>query len=262
MRGHGPAAARCLNLQQGLRSVTARSRRIDQGFAPSIYFALSIYSVPARLRTAGSMLTFLPASIRDPAAPRFYYHDHSHGSPRHHLPLPPAGRVRRAPHDVPAARQLRPAAGRLAASHHARAGPSALDPRPVRQLRRAGAVQDPRVGAAVREHDSRRPLSGQRAGFPDRAEGEDLPVRLRRRRDARPDGVDRARISRSRRRDRPLGAQVPAAGAADPDGKAADDAHLRHQGGLQLYAALRARHAGSGRRRCGWDAAAAATSRC
>ena len=48
------------------------------------------------------------------------------------------------------------------------------------------------------------------------------------------------------RRDRPLGAQVPAAGAADPDRKAFDDAHLRHQGGLQLCAALRARHPGSG----------------
>ena len=48
--------------------------------------------------------------------------------------------------------------------------------------------------------------SGQRAGLPDRAAGEDLSVRLRRGGDAGPDGVDRARISRSRRRDRPLGA--------------------------------------------------------
>ena len=38
--------------------------------------------------------------------------DDPFGPPRHHLSLPPAGRVRRAPHDVPAARQLRPAADR------------------------------------------------------------------------------------------------------------------------------------------------------
>ena len=135
----------------------------------------------------------------------------------------------------------------LAPAHHAGAGAHPLDPRPVRQLRRAGAVQDAGVGTAVREHDSRRPLPRQRAGFPHRAAGADLSLRLRFRGDARPDGVDRARISRPDRRDRPLGAQVPAAGAPDADRTAADDAHLRHQGRLHLYAAQRARHAGPGR---------------
>ena len=148
-------------------------------------------------------------------------HDHPHGPSRHHLPLSPADRVRRPSHDVPPARQLRPAADQLAPAHHAGAGAHPLDPRPVRQLRRAGAVQDAGVGTAVREHDSRRPLPGQRAGFPHRAAGADLSLRLRFRGDARPDGVDRARISRPDRRDRPLGAQVPAAGAPDADRTAA-----------------------------------------
>ena len=43
----------------------------------------------------------------------------------------------------------------LAAADHAGAGAHPLDPRPVRQLRRAGAVQVAHVGAAVREHDFR-----------------------------------------------------------------------------------------------------------
>ena len=82
-----------------------------------------------------------------------------------------------------------------------------LDPRLVRQLRRAGAVQDAGVGTAVREHDSPRPsrpttcrisASRQAQTYPFAYDSEEMPDLLR---------VDRARISRPDRRARPLGAR-------------------------------------------------------
>ena len=258
--GHGPGGRALLKFAATPSpSVTARSRRIDQGFAPGFYFALSLYSVPARLRTTGSMLTFLLSlrvacafPWRDQARPgRFHHHDHSHGSPRHHLPLPPAGRARRASHDVPAARQLRPAAGRL----RPRITPEPADCTGSTTCSaiasRWRAFKDRRVGAAVRKHD---PVDHYPHDAPD------FQIEPRRARPIR-SSTTPMRCPISRRRSRaalpdPDGEvdhwarQVPAPGRPTQTRQAVDDAHLRHQGGLQLYAALRARHAGSGRRRC------------
>src|SRR2546421_3843317 len=102
------------------------------------------------------------------------------------------------------------------------------------------------IVAPQRGYDEPATLSYAISSFcPTSADGlhKGVSIRLQLRRDAGFDGFDCTGIPRSERRDRPLGAQVPASGATDADGKAPDDAHPCHQGGLHLYTARRTRHA-------------------
>ena len=100
------------------------------------------------------------------------------------------------------------------------------------------------------------------AGFSNGTPCKDLSICLRSGRGAGFDGLNCTWVSRSERRNRPLGAQILARGAADTDGQSVDDAHVRHKRKFHLYEADRARHAGAGRNIDGLDVVVAATLRC
>jgi hypothetical protein len=173
---------------------------------------------------------------------------HPHRPPRHHLPLPAAGRLRRAPDDVPAARGPRPAAAGGEAPDHARALGPALAPRRVRQQRRHRPLRGPRAGAPLRQHGPARPRAGPRARLPARRERGDVAVLLRGGRPARPRPLDRAAAPGPGPRGRALGPRVRAARRRRARG------HARHARGhdprgeadLRLRRAARARHPGAG----------------
>ena len=134
---------------------------------------------------------------------------------RHHLPLPPPGPLRRARADVPA-RATATTSGCSSAelARRPRPGQRALDPRRLRQLRRAGG--DPGAGAraALRDADPPRPHAAGRARPQIDAAALSLPLRLPPRRGGRPRADDPPALSRPR--GRALGAAASSAPAAGP----------------------------------------------
>ena len=155
--------------------------------------------------------------------------------------------VRRASHDVPAARQLRPEAARGRAHDLARA----------RELRWVHDVfgncvtiadfRGPARRAALREQHLAGSRAVQRPRLPDRGLRAEISVHLRARRDAGPAAGHRARniLTRDQAIDT-LGAAVPAQWRPDRYRHAADDADLRLQGELHLRAPHGAGHARPG----------------
>ena len=191
--------------------------------------------------------------------------DPPHRPPHHHLPLQAAGLVRRASHDVPSARQLRPEAAGSLAHHRARAhrpcagcttcsatawrSPSSASS-PSKVLRFESTIWlDHAPSKApdfeIEDYAKTYPFAYAPEELPDLAPGDD------------------ARSTPIRTRRSTAGCASSCARTAPTDtGTAADDAHLRLQGELHLRAPLRARHARSRPRRCGSAAAAAAIWRC
>ena len=153
------------------------------------------------------------------------------------LPLRPAGRVRRAPHDDAAARRPRSAACRVGAPDRAAADAPSLALRRFRQLRGARLL----FRRLDRAHD-REPLHGRTDGGRfsrrrDRSARALLSVFLSARRAARHLPLDRAPVRGSGRRPRPLGASVRDSRGNDADEPSPDDADLCDQGRVFLRAA-------------------------
>ena len=89
-------------------------------------------------------------------------HADSQDQTRHDIPLPAAGRLRRAPHDAASARRRRPDGARIRARHHAASRASSPGRRTASAImwrRRVSA--DSRRGASLREHDLRRACAGR-----------------------------------------------------------------------------------------------------
>ncbi len=170
--------------------------------------------------------------------------DGSLGSPHHEVRIQGARALRRASHDVPPAGQLRPAPDLVRHAHLAGAQARALVPRRVRQLRRGGELRGGSEGARLRHPHRARPHAVERARLHDRGLRPHLPVHLRGGGAAGHLAADRAAVPRPRAPARQMGAALRALRAAHRHGRALDDAHLRHQGKLHLFQALRARHAG------------------
>ncbi len=170
--------------------------------------------------------------------------DGSLGSPHHEIRVQGAGALRRASDDVPPAGQLRPAPDLVRHAHLAGAQARALVPRRVRQLRGGGELRRRGEGARLRHPHRARPHAVERARLHDRGLCQDLSLHLRRGGAARHLAADRAAVPRPRAPARQMGAPLRALRAAHRHGRAPDDAHLCHQGGLHLFEALRARHAG------------------
>jgi hypothetical protein len=92
-------------------------------------------------------------------------HAHHHHSPHDHLPLRPAGRVRRPPAHVPAAGQPRPPAASDGARDQAQR-PHPLVARRLRQLDRHRDLRGPSGRASPGEHHSPRALPRRRPRVP------------------------------------------------------------------------------------------------
>ncbi len=144
--------------------------------------------------------------------------DPAHSPPYHHISLQAAGVVRRASHDVPPARQLRPEAAGSLAHDQARAHDDALGARRVRQLRddrRLSRARRPRSCASRATSGSTtrrrmRPISRSRTT------PRNIPFTYSARGDVGPAAGDHAAVSRSRPGHPQLGAASSCARAAPP----------------------------------------------
>src|SRR4029079_18902868 len=139
------------------------------------------------LRTASPWHTGVrPPPCNDPA----------HSPPYHHISLQAAGVVRRAPHDVPPAGQLRPEAARSLAHDKARAHDDTLGARRIRQLRHDRRLsRAPGQGTALREQHLARSRAVECPCFRDRGLRPEVSLHLYARGDIGPAAGDHAPVS-------------------------------------------------------------------